>query len=121
MGFGESDRVENIRRIAEVSKLMNDAGLIVIVAVISPFSADRKKAREIIGDCFIEIFVNTPLDICEKRDIKGLYSKARKGEISNFTGIDSPYEIPNKPEIVIDTVDRTVDDGIEKIMKYLEL
>lgn len=107
LGFSEEDRVENIRRVAEVCKLMNDAGLIVICSFISPFKINRDQARDIIGeDRFIEVFVDTDLEICEKRDSKGLYKKARLGEIKEFTGISSPFEIPencivlknNKPE-----------------------
>lgn len=95
LGFKEADRIENIRRIAEVAKLMNDAGLIVITSFISPYVRDRRNAREIIGeDSFIEVYVSTPVEECEKRDVKGLYKKARAGEIPNFTGISSPYETP---------------------------
>ncbi|MDA9554559.1 sulfate adenylyltransferase subunit CysN, partial [Emcibacteraceae bacterium] len=106
LGFTDVDRVENIRRIGEVSKLMVDAGLIVLTAFISPFKSERRMVREMVDDDeFIEIFVDTPLEICEKRDIKGLYKKARSGELKNFTGIDSPYEVPNNAEIHINTVD----------------
>lgn len=125
LGFTEQDRVENIRRIAEVAKLMNDAGLIVLTAFISPYRADRKKAREIIGqDNFIEVYVSTPLEICEKRDVKGLYRNAREGKIPNFTGISSPYEPPVAPEVVIDTGNTSQDDSVkwlmEKLDKYLQ-
>ncbi len=99
LGFGNDDRVENIRRVAEVANLMMDAGLIVITAFISPFRAERLMARTLIGNNnFIEVFVDTPLEICEWRDPKGLYKKARNGELLNMTGINSPYEIPEKPE-----------------------
>lgn len=102
LGFSAEDRSENIRRVAEVAKLMNDAGLIVITAFISPFQADRDKARAIIGDgMFQEIFVDAGLDACEARDPKGLYKKARAGQIPDFTGISSPYEAPLNPELVI--------------------
>lgn len=102
LGFSAEDRSENIRRVAEVAKLMNDAGLIVITAFISPFQADRDKARAIIGDgVFQEIFVDAGLDACEARDPKGLYKKARAGQIPDFTGISSPYEAPLNPELVI--------------------
>lgn len=97
LGFGEADRVENIRRVAEVSKLINDAGIIVLASFISPFHQDRRNAKEIIGDRFIEVYVSTPLEECEKRDKKGLYKKAREGALSDFTGISSPYEIPQNP------------------------
>lgn len=121
LGFEERDRIENIRRIAEVSKLMNDAGLIVLTAFISPYESDRKNAREIIGDdSFIEIYVNTPLEECERRDIKGLYAKARKGEIPNFTGISSPFEAPRNAEIVIDTSQADLETCVERVIQDLE-
>ena len=108
LGFTEADRVENIRRVAEVAKLMIDAGLIVLVAFISPFSAERAMARNMVGAGeFVEIFVDTPLDVAEARDVKGLYRKARRGELSNFTGIDSAYETPEAPEARIDTMQLT--------------
>ncbi len=116
LGFGESDRVENIRRIAEIAKLLNDAGIIVLVAFISPFERDRKNARDIVGDCFREIYVSTPLEVCEERDINGLYKKARAGGIDDFTGISSPYEVPENPDIVIDTTDRSVEDCVGEIL-----
>lgn len=124
LGFEEKDRIENIRRIAEVSKLMNDAGLIVLTAFISPYKMDRRRAKEIIGsDSFIEIYVSTPIEECEKRDVKGLYQKAREGNIPNFTGISSPYEIPEQPDLVIDTskidLEQSVDLVLEKIKSYL--
>jgi bifunctional enzyme CysN/CysC len=98
LGFTEEDRVENIRRVAEVAKLMVDAGLIVLTAFISPFRAERRMAREILEDGeFIEVFVDTPLAVAEQRDVKGLYAKARAGQLKNFTGIDSPYEAPEAP------------------------
>lgn len=120
LGFKENDRIENIRRISEVAKLMNDAGLIVLTSFISPFRMDRQSAREIIGDSFVEVYVSTPLEECEKRDVKGLYQKARKGQISNFTGISSPYEAPENPEITIDTSKYSISDCIDIIMKGLE-
>lgn len=104
LGFRKEDREENIRRVAEVAKLMNDAGIIVLTSFISPFEADRQKAREIIGeDSFIEIYVSTPLEECEKRDVKGLYKKARQGKITDFSGISSPYEVPRNADIMVDT------------------
>lgn len=124
LGFGEKDRIENIRRIAEVSKLMNDAGLIVLTAFISPYRKDRRKAKEIIGDNFIEVYVNTPLEECEKRDVKGLYKAARAGEIFDFTGISSPYEAPQNPDIEVVTPQNSVEECVnlivEKIEKYLQ-
>jgi bifunctional enzyme CysN/CysC len=124
LGFKEADRVENIRRIAEVAKLMNDAGLIVLTAFISPYECDRQNAREIIGEGYFEIYVSTPLEACEKRDVKGLYKKARNGEIPNFTGITSPYEIPLNPQIVIDTgccsITEATDMLVKRILDFLE-
>ena len=119
LGFTEADRIENIRRISEVSKLMTDAGLIVITAFISPFESERNMVRKLldVGE-FIEIFIDTPLQIAEKRDVKGLYAKARAGELKNFTGIDSPYERPEKPEITIDTRKLSVDEAADTIVKY---
>ncbi|WP_058308610.1 adenylyl-sulfate kinase [Gracilibacillus massiliensis] len=124
LGFKEQDRVENIRRIAEVGKLMNDAGLVALTSFISPYESDRKNARDIIGDSYIEIFVSTPLEVCEQRDVKGLYKKARLGEIPNFTGISSPYEQPENPEIEIDTSDHSLEEAtdyvVKEIMKYMD-
>lgn len=123
LGFTKEDRSENIRRIAETARLLNDAGLIVIVSAISPFEEDRMKAREIIGEeSFIEIYVNTPLEECEKRDAKGLYRKVREGLIPDFTGISSPYEPPAAPDITIDTSGRTEEEaGAELLRKILEM
>lgn len=121
LGFKEQDRIENIRRVAEVSKLMNDAGLIVLTSFISPFEADRKRARNIIGeDAFIEVYVSTPIEECEKRDVKGLYKKARNGDIPNFSGISSPYEVPEHPEITIDTTGKSVEECVDYIMEQIE-
>lgn len=122
LGFTDVDRVENIRRVGEVAGLMVDAGLIVLAAFISPFSAERQMVREMVGeDEFIEVFVDTPLEVCEARDIKGLYKKARAGELKNFTGIDSPYEIPETAEIHINTVDNTEDEAAELVIKVLRI
>ena len=121
LGFKEEDRIENIRRIAEVSKLMNDAGLIVLTAFISPYAADRRNAKEIIGkDNFIEIYVSTPLEECERRDVKGHYKKARAGEIPNFTGISSPFEAPCNPDIEIDTSKITLEESAKLILGEIE-
>lgn len=120
LGFNESDRVENIRRIAEVAKLLNDAGLIVLTAFISPYRKDRENAREIIGSDYFEVYVSTPLEECEKRDVKGLYKKARKGEIPNFTGISSAYEAPAAPNITVDTSTCSIEDAVERILAQLE-
>jgi adenylylsulfate kinase len=118
--FSETGRVENIRRIAEVSKLMLDAGLVVLSAFISPFEADRNQVRAIVGhENYTEVFVNAPLEVCEQRDVKGLYKKARAGEVRNFTGIDSPYEIPQKPDITIFTNEMSVEESMEKLLKLI--
>jgi bifunctional enzyme CysN/CysC len=120
LGFTEADRVENIRRVGEVAKLMLDAGLIVLVSFISPFRAEREMVRKMVGaDEFVEIFVDTPLAVCEARDPKGLYGRARAGEIKNFTGIDSPYEAPETPELRLDTTRLSVEESAEEIMAYL--
>ncbi|MGB5920510.1 adenylyl-sulfate kinase [Arcobacter sp.] len=120
LGFSELDRIENIRRIGEVSKLFVDAGIIVITAFISPFKADRQIARSLVKyDEFIEVFVDTPLDICENRDPKGLYKKAREGAIQNFTGIDSPYEVPTSPEIIIKNSKSSIEKNCDIILNYL--
>jgi bifunctional enzyme CysN/CysC len=121
LGFTEEDRVENIRRVAEVAKLMVDAGLIVLVSFISPFRAERRMARELLADGeFVEVFVDTPLAEAERRDVKGLYKKARAGELKNFTGIDSPYEAPEHPEIRVDTTTMTAEQAAERIFDWLE-
>lgn len=121
LGFAEGDRIENIRRVAEVAKLMNDAGLIVITSFISPYERDRLMARDIIGsEDFIEIYVSTPIEECEKRDVKGLYKKARKGKIPSFTGVSSPYEVPEKYQIEIDTSNITIEEAADMVMKQLE-
>ena len=118
--FTEADRIENIRRIAEISKLFLDSGIIIINCFISPTDEIRKMAKTIIGkDDFIEVFVNAPFEVCEKRDVKGLYSKARKGEINNFTGIDSPFEVPENPDIEVLTDPRTVEESIKQILEYI--
>ncbi len=121
LGFSDEDRKENIRRIAEVAKLFVDAGLIVITAFISPFKEEREFARSLVEkDEFIEVFVDTPLKVCKQRDPKGLYKKAKEGKIKNFTGIDSPYEPPDAPEIHIRTERLTVQESVERIMRYLK-
>ncbi|APW65132.1 adenylyl-sulfate kinase [Poseidonibacter parvus] len=121
LGFNKTDRIENIRRIGEVSKLFVDAGLIVLTAFISPFKLDRQIAKSLVNcDEFIEIFVNTPLEVCENRDSKGLYEKARNGDIKNFTGIDSPYESPNEPQIEIRTDKFDIQNCSDQIIDYLE-
>lgn len=121
LGFSEEERHENLRRIAEVGKLFVDAGLVTLSAFISPSREDRKLAREIIGEeNFVEIFVNTPLEICEARDVKGLYKKARAGEIKQFTGIDSPYEAPQNPDIEIETEKESLEESVHRIVQVLK-
>lgn len=120
LGFREADRIENIRRIAEVSKLMNDAGLIVLTSFISPFAQDRQNAREIIGDAFMEVYVSTPMEECERRDVKGLYKKARKRELDHFTGVTSPYEVPQHADVVIDTSKFSVEACVDQILEQLK-
>ncbi|RST82833.1 sulfate adenylyltransferase subunit CysN [Aquibium carbonis] len=120
LGFTEEDRVENIRRVAETARLMADAGLIVIVSFISPFQAERRMARELMAEGeFVEVFVDTPFEECARRDPKGLYAKALRGEIKNFTGVDSPYQAPANPEIHLDTVGRPPEDMVEEIASWL--
>src|SRR5690554_1636902 len=120
LGFTDADRVENIRRVAEVSKLMVDAGLIVLSAFISPFRAERKMARDLVAEGeFIEVFIDTPLAVAEERDVKGLYKKARAGELKNFTGIDSAYEVPETPEIHINTTQQDAEAAAEQIIQAL--
>jgi bifunctional enzyme CysN/CysC len=121
LGFTEEDRVENIRRVAEVAKLMSDAGLVVLTAFISPFKAERQLARELIGeDKFIEVFVDTSINIAEQRDPKGLYKKARQGELKNFTGIDSPYEVPEAPDVTIQYGKQTLDQTVKVLIAFLQ-
>jgi adenylyl-sulfate kinase len=121
LSFTEEGRVENIRRIGEVSKLMLDAGLVVLSAFISPFQEDRDQVRAIVGvENYIEVFVDTPLEVCEQRDVKGLYKKARAGELKNFTGISSPYERPKNPDVVIPTHQMSVDESLELLLKFIE-
>ena len=120
LGFVEADRIENNRRVAEVAKLMIDTGLIVIAALISPFKSGREAARALFekGD-FVEVYVDAPLEVAEQRDPKGLYKKARNGEIPNFTGIDSPYEVPEQPELHLQTAELTVEQSVQLLMEHL--
>ena len=120
LGFTDADRIENIRRVGEVAKLMTDAGLIVITAFISPFRSERQMVRDMMAPGeFVEVFVDTPLSVAEERDVKGLYAKARSGQLKNFTGIDSPYEAPETPEIHIDTTKMSIDEAAEQIVEQL--
>lgn len=121
LGFSPEDRVENIRRIGEVARLFADAGALVISAFISPYRKDRERVRALMGEGeFVEVFVDTPLEICEARDPKGLYKKARAGEISNFTGLDAPYEAPDNPEVHLKTEGLSVDQAAAAVIDYLE-
>lgn len=121
LGFTAEDRVENIRRIGEMAKLFIDAGVIALTAFISPFSSDRQRVRELVGDGdFIEIYCRCSLETCEDRDVKGMYKKARRGEISDFTGISSPYEEPGQAEIIVDTDTHTIDECVNHIVAELE-
>ncbi|MEL6811523.1 MAG: adenylyl-sulfate kinase [Bacteroidota bacterium] len=121
LSFSPDDRTENIRRIAEVANLMVDAGLVVLAAFVSPYEKDRSDIKRILGDeRYIEIFVNTPLEECERRDVKGLYAKARAGEIKNFTGINAPYEAPRHPDIEIDTTKVSVAEAVAKVLQHIE-
>ena len=122
LGFSETGRTENIRRISEVSKLMLESGLIVMTAFISPIKKDRNEARKLIssGD-FIEIYCKASLETCENRDVKGLYKRARAGEITNYTGIDSPYEVPENPELIVDTDNQSLEESVSSIFNFLEL
>lgn len=121
LGFSQADRTENIRRIGEVSKLMVDAGLFTLTAFISPYQEDRDQVRQLVeSNEFIEVYVKANIETCEDRDPKGLYKKARLGEIKNFTGIDAPYEEPRDPDIVVDTDQLSIEESVEHILAYLE-
>lgn len=120
LGFSNEDRQENIRRVGELSKLFVDAGIITLTAFISPFQMDRNRIRRLVNDDeFIEIYCNTELQTCEQRDVKGLYAKARRGEIANFTGISSPYEPPQNPEIIVNTGSDSLEESVKTIIRYL--
>jgi adenylylsulfate kinase len=121
LGFSLEDRTENIRRIGEVSKLFVDAGVLVLAAFVSPLKDDRDRVRSLFSqNYFVEVFVNCPLEVCEQRDVKGLYEKARKGEIKDFTGISSPFENPENPELIIYTAEEKLEASVEKIISYLK-
>lgn len=119
LGFSDADRAENIRRVAHVSKLFWDANVITLVSFISPFRAERKLARDLVGADFAEVFVDAPIELCEQRDVKGLYKKARAGEIAAFTGISSPYEAPEHPEIRLKTGEESLEASVEKVLGWL--
>ncbi|MAB58557.1 MAG: adenylyl-sulfate kinase [Aequorivita sp.] len=120
LSFSPEDRSENIRRIAEVANLMLDAGLVVLASFVSPYREDRENVKRIVGyENFVEVFVNTPIEECERRDVKGLYAKARAGEIENFTGVNAPYEPPMAPDVEIDTMKVSVGDGVALIVEFI--
>ena len=119
LGFSADDRSENIRRIAEMCKLFVDAGVIALTAFISPLHSDRQRVRELLGDDFLEVYCRCPVEVCEQRDVKGLYKKARTGEIKDFTGISAPYEAPQNPNLVIDTDKVSLEKGVEKVVQLL--
>lgn len=121
LGFSDADRVENIRRIGEMAKLFADAGLIVMSAFISPFRSDRQMVRDLVEEKeFVEVYISTPLSTCEERDPKGLYKKARSGQIKNFTGIDSDYEVPHHPEVTLNTAELNVNECVDIVISYLK-
>lgn len=119
LGFSEEDRTENIRRIAEVSKLFLNCGVITIACFVSPTEAIRNQAKQIIGEDFVEVFVDTPLEICEQRDVKGLYKKARAGEIKDFTGISAPFEAPKKPKIHLKTANQSIEETVKQLLEKI--
>lgn len=122
LDFSDAGRVENIRRIGEVAKLFLDAGVVVLSAFISPFTSDRESVKTVVGEnSFVEIFVDCPLDVCEQRDVKGLYKKARAGEIKNFTGIDSPFEVPLNPDIHVNTSEQSIDVCMQNILEIVNI
>ncbi|MGL4772276.1 MAG: adenylyl-sulfate kinase [Clostridium sp.] len=120
LGFSDEDRAENMRRVREVSKLLLDTGVVVIVSLISPFKSEREEGRRMFGEDFLEVYVNTPIEICEARDVKGLYKRARKGEIEGFTGITSPFEEPENPEILLDTSRLSLKECVGKVLEKLK-
>lgn len=120
LGFSKEDRAENIRRIGEMVRLFVDAGIIVLAAFISPFRADREKVRRLLGgEDFIEVYCRCPVEVCEQRDVKGHYKRARSGEIKEFTGISSPYEEPKNPDIIIETADISIEDSVQRVIELL--
>lgn len=119
LGFSPEDRTENIRRAAETAKLFMNAGLVTICSFISPTEDIRKMAKEIIGDGYVEVYVDCPVEVCEERDVKGLYAKARKGEIPEFTGISAPFDVPKNPEVVVDIANQTLEESHQKLVKAI--
>lgn len=119
LGFSEEDRTENIRRAAEASKLLASNGVITLCSLISPTAAIRSMAKEIIGDKYCEVFISCPLEVCEQRDVKGLYAKARRGEIKSFTGIDSPFEEPENPDLTLDTAAKSAEENLNELLEYI--
>jgi adenylylsulfate kinase len=119
LGFSPEDRTENIRRAAETAKLFMNAGLITICSFISPTDDIRKMAKEIIGDGYVEVYVDCPVEVCEERDVKGLYAKARKGEIPDFTGISAPFDIPKKPDLAVDTANQSLEESHQELVKAI--
>lgn len=118
LGFSLEDRIENVRRTAEVSKIFSNQNYVVIVALITPLEIMRRQNRQILGELYHEVFINTPLEVCKSRDPKGLYALVEQHKLNNFTGIDSPFEIPLSPNLVIDTVTKSVEENIQEILKY---
>ncbi|WP_296620280.1 adenylyl-sulfate kinase [Marivirga sp.] len=119
LGFSPEDRTENIRRAAETAKLFMNAGLVTICSFISPTNDIRKMAKEIIGDGYVEVYVDCPVEVCEERDVKGLYAKARKGEIPDFTGVSAPFDIPNKPDVAVDTANQNLEESHQELVKAI--
>jgi len=119
LGFSSEDRLENVRRTAEIAKLFMDEGYWVVVALITPFELMRQNNREILGEKYIEVFIDTPIELCEQRDPKGLYAKVSQRQITNFTGIDSPFEIPQSPNLIVKTVDRSIEECVEEIWMFI--
>jgi len=120
LDFSDESRKENLRRISEVANLFSDSGTIVLTAFISPFKVERENAKKIIGDNFVEVYVDCPLEVCEQRDVKGLYKKAREGKIKDFTGISSPFEIPEHPDVVVDTANNSLNDCLKELIRKIE-
>ncbi len=120
LGFGQKDRTENLRRISEMVKLFLEAGVIALTAFISPLRVDRQRVRDLVGEYnFLEIYCHCPLEVCEQRDVKGLYKKARAGEIKNYTGISAPYEAPENPELIVDTSKESLESSVKKVLRLL--